>query len=300
MFFPFVFAALHVASSAINFHSQVDIRLPEAKTVRIALLSDPHESLTKIGDEAAYKARFDRVITEVNDAKVDMVLIAGDLTQSGKPEQITAFTTQVKGFVAPVRTVFGNHDVGAKKGVTGAKPDEGVSAERVARLEAALGPSFFADTVAGVRIVGINASLLGSGFPIETRQWDFLERELAPQRSVSTSATLPILVLSHYPLYLTSPDEPGGAYWNMEPAPRKRLLSLIEKNGNVRAVLSGHLHRSISGRTPSGVFLYTTPPVSFGLPKGRQSEGWTLITITLPSGAIQADFHPVSHTDTTE
>lgn len=286
--FPFAIAAIVTAASIL-----VSQPVPAEKTVRIALLSDTHTNLATTGDEANYKARFDRVIAEVNKAQVDFVLIAGDLTQSGKPDQIAAFATQVKGLQAPVKVVFGNHDVGAKKGITGAKPEEGITSERVARLESTLGPSFFADTIAGVRVVGINSSILGSGFPIEARQWSFLERELAP----SSSPGAPVLVLSHYPLYLTSPDEPGGPYWNVEPAPRARLLSLIERGGRVRAVLSGHLHHSIFGCTASGVFLYTTPPVSFGLPRGGQSEGWTLVTLTLPSGAMQAEFHPLPAAD---
>ncbi len=263
-----------------------------SRTVRIALVSDPHATLAQTGDEAAYKERFDRVIAEVNEARVDMVLVAGDLTQSGKPEQIAQFKAQVKNFRAPVRTVFGNHDVGAKRGITGAKPGDGVSSERVARLEAELGPSFWSDTLSGVRIVGVNASLWGSGLPAETRQWAFTERALKPARD---AAAPPTLLLSHYPLYLSSPDEPGGVYWNVEPAPRARLLSLIEKSGTVRAVLCGHLHRAVAGRTAFGVFLYATPPVSFGLPKDRQPEGWTLVTLSLPGGAVQTEFRPIAH-----
>lgn len=282
MSFPAAIAAIAIASIPVS------QPVPAEKTVRIALLSDTHTSLATTGEEAQYKARFDRVIAEVNKANVVLVLIAGDLTQSGKPDQIAAFAVQVKGLNAPVKMVFGNHDVGAKKGITGAKPGDGVTSERVTWLESALGPSFFAETIAGVRVVGINGSLLGSGFGEETRQWSLLERELVP----SSSPSAPVLILSHYPLYLTSPEEPGGPYWNIEPAPRARLLSLIERSGKVRAMLSGHLHRSLSGRTPSGVFLYTTPPVSFGLPRGAQSEGWTLVTLTLPSGAVQAEFRP--------
>lgn len=256
------------------------------QTVRIALVSDPHINVSTEGDAANYTGRFRQAITAVNDANVDFVLLAGDLMQSGKTEEIAAYKKEVQAFRAPVRHVYGNHDVGAKKGITGAKPGDGINSARLQRIENALGPSFFSETLSGIRVVGLNASLLGSSLPEEKNQWAFLEKTLALQ----TSAAPITLILTHYPLYLTEPQETGGGYWNVEPAPRKRLLALLEKNNRVRAVLSGHLHRGITGSGASGIFHITTLPVSFGLPAGRQPEGWTLITMTLPLGSIQTEF----------
>jgi hypothetical protein len=36
------------------------------------------------------------------------------------------------------------------------------------------------------------------------------------------------------------------------------------------------------------IVFISAPPVSFGLPRGRQPEGWALVTIT-PGGAVSAD-----------
>jgi hypothetical protein len=106
-----------------------------------------------------------------------------------------------------------------------------------------------------------------------------------------------MLLLTHYPLYLKTPDEPGDPYWNVEPEPRARLLALLAKTDNLRAVLSGHLHRGLTNRgegsSVPGALLYTSPPVSFGLPRGHQPEGWSLITISR-TGEVSAAFRPLT------
>jgi Icc protein len=284
----FWIAGVFCAFAALSISSPAQAAPAEQGAVTFALLSDTHVNEAASGDEANYTARFQRVIADVNAAHVSAVLIAGDLTQSGKPEQIADFAALVKGFEAPVCVVEGNHDVGPKLGVKDAKPDSGVTAARVTQFETAFGPSFYTKTVAGVKIVAFNTPILGSGLPIETKQWEFLEKELAPSKT-------PTLLLTHYPLYESKADEAGGTYWNVEPAPRARLLALIERSGGVRAVLSGHLHHPLENMTPGGVLLYTTSPVSFGLPKGKQSEGWTLVTVTPETGKVQTEFRAIPH-----
>lgn len=131
-----------------------------ARPVRIALVADTH--LGK--DRPVFHERFDKVIEAVNAAKVDMVLIAGDLTHSAMPEEIEDFKAQIARISAPVRYVYGNHDVGAKHF---AGNEDSVTAERVARFEESLGPSYWKDTVSAIRVVGVNGSLFGSGL-----QWE--------------------------------------------------------------------------------------------------------------------------------
>jgi 3',5'-cyclic AMP phosphodiesterase CpdA len=251
------------------------------RPMRIALVADTHTNRGAQGDQPRYRERFERAIAEINAAEVDLVLIAGDLTENGAPEQMEDFRAQIQGFRAPVRCIPGNHDVGDKH-LPG--KEGGVTAARVAQYEKALGPSFFVEVCGGARVLGLNASLFGSGLPREADQWAFLEHECAQPD------TMPTLVLLHYPPFLKTPDEPGDPYWNLEPEPRARLLSLLQQGG-VRAVLSGHLHRPINLRH-DGILYVTTPPVSFGLPPGRQPEGWTLVTVK-PDGTVQTAFRPL-------
>ena len=236
--------------------------------VRIALLSDTHTNRGTNEDQTLYRGRLDQVIAAVNRARVKLVLIAGDLTQDGKPAEIADFKKQIKGFRAPVWFVPGNHDAGNKK-IPG--KSNGPDPARVAAIEAAFGPTFFTRRRAGVRVIGINSPILGSGLPLEEKMWAFLAKELA------APGTRPTILFSHYPLFVETPDEAGGDYWNIEPAPRARLLRWL-KQGDVRTVLTGHLHRDLVNRA-DGILFVTTRPVSFGLPKGKQPEGWTLITL---------------------
>ncbi len=87
----------------------------------------------------------------------------------------------------------------------------------------------------------------------------------------------PTVLLMHYPLFLKDFDEGGGDYFNIEPAPRMRLYNLL-KQGEVKTVLTGHLHRPLINQR-EGILFLTTPPISFGLPRGKQPEGWTLVTV---------------------
>ncbi len=244
-------------------------RAEETGVTRIALLADPHISVSTDERKAAYTKHFVEAIRQINAAKVDLVLIAGDLADRSQPEEWSAFRELIRGFEAPVLFVPGNHDVGPK-------PNSGkegtVNSQRYAKFVEAMGPGFWVKEVPGLKVVGITTSLLGSSLPEENEQWSFLEQTL------SVPSKAPTVLLTHYPLFVETPDEPGGGYWNVEPAPREKLLSLL-KNGQVKAVLSGHLHRPISHQLDGMLFL-GAPPISFGLPAGKQAVGWNLITIS--------------------
>ena len=73
--------------------------------------------------------------------------------------------------------------------------------------------------------------------------------------------------------------------WNVEPAPRARLFGLL-KQGGVKIVLNGHLHRPLVNNL-DGIRFIGTQPTSFGLPAGKQPEGWTLITISKTGEATE-------------
>ena len=267
---------------AVAFVAQAETSPPTKVLARVALLSDPHVNGATNGNEAAFKARFQKTIAQVNDAKVDVVLIAGDLTQSGLPQEFMDFKNHIKALHAPVYFVPGNHDVGHK--FNSGKTNGTVTPGRVETYERALGPSWFVKKKAGLRILGINSSLLGSSFLQEEQMWTFLERELAQPARQQT------ILFMHYPLFLKTLDEPGGDYFNTEPEPRMRLYNLLKQAG-VKIVLTGHLHHPLINRR-DGILFLTTLPVSFGLPAGKQAEGWTLVTV-FRNGDAKEEFHTI-------
>jgi len=239
-----------------------------ASATHIAFLSDIHLTLSTNEPGLAYDRHFDRAIAEVNAAAVDLVLIAGDLTDRGTRPQMERFKQKAKQFKAPLLYIPGNHDVGVV-GNGGVKTS--ITPERVKLYGRTLGPNWFVQEKAGVRVIGINACLFGSGFKEEADQWKFLDRELAKPQAK------PALLLTHYPLFLLSAEEPRLSTWNTEPEARQRLLTLIERAG-VRAVLSGHLHYPIGNRR-NGTLLLGNGTTAYGMPRGRQPEGWMLLTV---------------------
>lgn len=245
---------------------------------RIALLSDIHIMRgTNETQKALHQKHLAQAIAAVNAAKVDLVLVAGDLTENGTPEEMTEFKSRMKGLSAPVWFVPGNHDVGNK--ISGQKKPDSINPWRLARFEMHWGASFFTRELPGVRVVGMNSMLCGSAFGREERMWSYLEKKLAKP------SAKPTLLLQHFPPFMKKANEPGGVYWTLEPFPRQRFLSLM-RQGGVKAVLSGHTHtESIS--TQDGVLYVTTAPVAYGLPKGKQKEGWTLLAVS-PTGEVDA------------
>ena len=236
---------------------------------RIAVVSDVHVNSRPKDDERLYPGRLDLVIQAVNAAKVDLVLMPGDLTEHGTAEEFAAFRKQIQKFRAPVWLVPGNHDVGGKP-IKGNK--DAVTLERVKTFEAGCGPSYFVREQSGVRVVGLTASLLGSDFPLETKQWDFLEKQLA------VPSPKPTLLLLHYPPYQKSPDEGSGDYFDLEPQPRARLLALA-RQGGVKAILTGHLHHPLTNHLDN-IVLLSAPSIAVGLPKGKVPEAWFLLSVS--------------------
>lgn len=250
---------------------------------RIALLSDIHIMHgTNVATKTLHRKHFAQAIAEVNAAKVDLVLLAGDLTEHGTPEEVGDFMQEMKGFKGRVWFVPGNHDVGNKliPAKTPKPSDNNITAWRLTRFEMHWGATFWTRERAGVRVIGLNASMMGSDFRREKQMWKMLEKELAKP------SEKPTIVLLHYPPFVKTPDE-KSAYFDLESGQRERLFGLM-KQGGVKAVLSGHTHTEITNQH-DGIRYITSPPVAYGLPKGKQKPGWTLVTVS-PSGEVKTEF----------
>ena len=73
----------------------------------------------------------------------------------------------------------------------------------------------------------------------------------------------------------------------MQPELRKRLLALVEQGG-VRTVLTGHLHYPLTNRV-DGILFLGNAATALGLPRGKQPEGWMLLTVPR-EGEVQFEF----------
>ncbi len=251
-----------------------------ADAARIAFLTDLHVNLKTNGAGSLFNKNLDKMIGAVNAARVDLVLLGGDLTDQGTPEQMDLFLARIANFSAPVFLVPGNHDVGRMRTKAGLNT---LTQGRLTAFEDRLGPLFFARQQAGVRVIGITSPLLCSGLEAERAQWDFLEKALA----VSNAA--PTLLLTHYPVFYKHPGESPNDYWITRPSERARFLGLLKKGG-VRAVLSGHIHRKLV-LEHDGISFITTGAIANRAPRPEKDHRffWVLLTVS-PGGKVTHEF----------
>jgi Icc-related predicted phosphoesterase len=114
-------------------------------TVRVAALADLHCAKTSQG---AFQALFAK-IAEAS----DLILVAGDLTDYGLPEEARVLARELAGIRVPIVGVLGNHDVESGKG------------EDVRQILADAGMTILdgdAHEVAGIGIAGVKG--FGGGF----------------------------------------------------------------------------------------------------------------------------------------
>jgi Icc-related predicted phosphoesterase len=76
--------------------------------VRVAAAGDVHAS-------EATRARIEEAFARV-EAEADLVLLAGDLTTTGEPEQAAVLADACRGLSIPVCSVLGNHDLHCNRG----------------------------------------------------------------------------------------------------------------------------------------------------------------------------------------
>src|SRR5262249_17410852 len=128
----------------------------------------------------------------------DLVLHTGDLTVDGADvEQDMRHAAElVRRLGVRFRAVPGNHDVGDAR-----HPRQPVTDQRLARWRAHLGADRWVEDVAGFRLIGLDAMLLGSGHPEESAQAAWLDAV------VDEAGGRRLAWFLHRPLFLDNPDE---------------------------------------------------------------------------------------------
>jgi Icc-related predicted phosphoesterase len=205
-------------------------------TIRIAAAGDIH----------CHDGNRDHVVEAVAalEGSVDLVLLAGDLTTHGEPEQAAVLAEACQPLTAPVFAVLGNHDwhAGRAGDVTAVLEEAGI---------AVLDRRSATCTVSGIEVGIVGAKGFVGGFP-GSHLPDFGEpllRELyaettrdvkALARGLKAVAHCPVrVVLLHYaPVAQTLTGEPEGI-WSMLGS--DRLAAPIAEH-EPDLVLHGHAH----------------------------------------------------------
>jgi 3',5'-cyclic AMP phosphodiesterase CpdA len=198
--------------------------------MRIIQISDTHLSPGK----THFADNWPPLAAWVRDQRADLIIHTGDVTVDGAElEADLCYAAELmRDLGVPLRAVPGNHDVG-----DAGHSHQPVTDERLARWRAYFGPDRWIEDIAGFRLIGLNAMLLGSGHPEEPVQSAWLEDAMAG------AAGRCIAWFLHRPLFLDSSAEGDTGYWSVKPQPRAALIALVQQY-SVSPVASGHLHRA--------------------------------------------------------
>jgi Icc-related predicted phosphoesterase len=214
--------------------------------VRVAALADLHCTRTSQG-------AFQSLFTHVNES-ADIVLIAGDLTDYGLPEEAAVLARELTALRIPAAAVLGNHDLESGKSVE----------VRQILMDAGLNLlDGDACELQGIGIAGVKG--FGGGFGrhalgpwgetiIKQFVHEAVDEALKLEAALARLRTPQLIALLHYsPIQQTVDGEPLEIY------PFLGSSRLEEPIGRypVSLVVHGHAHRGqLEGRTKGGVPVY--------------------------------------------
>jgi Icc-related predicted phosphoesterase len=212
----------------------------------VAALADLH--VTDGGDQS-YRDLFSEI-----SGKADVLALAGDLTDLGKPRQAERLASDLRSCTIPVVAVLGNHDYefGAVEEVSTIIRQAGVHLLEGQHVEIE-GIGF-----AGVKgfAGGFGRYMLGSfGEPaIKAMVAEGVEEAMRLENAMRQVRSKRAMVLLHYsPVVDTIHGEPPEIYPFLGSS---RLAETIDRF-TVSAVVHGHAHRgAYQGRTPGGAAVF--------------------------------------------
>ena len=213
------------------------------RALRVAFAADVH---ARVDDAERIRALFATVAD-----KADVLVLPGDLTDHGRPEEAEALARGLDGVGVPVVTVLGNHDheCSATEDVSGILQDAGIACLQ--------GTSARVGNVAFVGVKGFGGGFedrIIRGFGEDTLK-AFVRASVQEAESLRTAlhaADAPVKVaVTHYsPIEETVLGEPP----EIRPfLGTTRLAAAIDEAGAALAV-HGHAHHgALAGKTKGGV-----------------------------------------------
>lgn len=240
-------------------------RTGNGREVRIAAVGDLHFDPRSKGQ---LRGMFNEMCREAQ-----IIVLCGDLTTHGEPEQIDGFLDELHGIEVPILTVLGNHDF------------EGGVEERLAELMMDRGIHVLDGTnieIQGIGFAGVKG--FGGGFgrrtlgPFGEKIYkDFVQAALDEAIKLETALrTLQtetrVAVLHYSPIPETLVGEPEEIFPFLGSS---RLLSPIETYG-ASVVFHGHAHiGSPEGATPAGIPVYNVATMVLQKAYGKPYRIWT-------------------------
>jgi predicted phosphodiesterase len=210
---------------------------------KVALVSDTHVNEKEDFSASPYPAnaeanpRARHVFDQINQTEPVFIIHLGDMINP-VPE-LPSYEDAAKNFhdlannlKAPMHLMPGNHDIGDKP-VTW-MPAGMVNGEHIDLYRKHFGNDYFSFDHEGCHFIILNSPLINSGDPAEAEQAAWLEADLKENTGTRT------FMFSHYPIYVSSPDEPES-YDNIDEPGRSWLLGLIRLY-KPEALFTAHVH----------------------------------------------------------
>lgn len=217
-----------------------------ARLFTYAVVTDTHVNFGETQCNSEFEinkganGRLRHVVRDLNRRPLAFVIHLGDIVHPvpALPDlyEMAAgcFREQVAELRHPLHLVPGNHDIGDKPINWGLG---GVACDDYIKLWTKnFGANYQAFDHQGCRFFMIDTQILNSGLTAEAEQKAWLETEMAG----AAAQGLRIFVHTHYPLYLTAPDE-DEHFDNIAEPGRSWLLGLLARHG-ADAQFSGHVH----------------------------------------------------------
>jgi uncharacterized protein len=238
-----------------------------AKTCRIAAVADLHA-------HKAHPGEFKPLVAQIA-GKADILLLAGDLTNLGLPEEAASLAADLSALRVPILAVLGNHDHHS------GQPEEVKRTLRKAGVHFLDDETFECDQGGGIGFVGVKGfgggfgtHMLGAFGEDATKHFvaEAVSETLALENALKTLTTPRSVVLMHYsPIAETVVGEP------CEVAPFlgcSRFAEAIDRF-DVTAVFHGHAHHGTPrGQTRRGIPVYNC---SLPLLKRQAGPGFVLM-----------------------
>ena len=213
----------------------------------IAQISDTHVCAegTRLYGRIDTNAGLARAIDAVNRLRPrpDLVLMTGDLAESGQPAQYAMLRKLLARLEIPLRVLPGNHD--SRENLRAAFADHGYLGQgKFLHHAAELGP---------LTLIALDTQVPGEdGGTLCAERLAWLERELERSRG------RPTLVAMHHP------PVPIGVDWldRSNCANAEGLAGVVSRHPQVERILSGHVHRAAQIRF-AGTVVATAPSTAY-------------------------------------
>ena len=229
-------------------------------------ISDSHIGFNKAANQDV-SGTLKLAIGKINDLSVkpDLLLHTGDVTQSSKAAEFDTAQEIIKGAKAgQTFYVPGEHDT--------ALDDGALYRERFGK--GTVGNGWYSFDHKGVHFIGLNNVLqIDAMGKLGPAQLAWMKNDLA-----SRSASTPIVIFAHIPLWMVYPQ------WGWGTQDGAEALSYLKRFGSV-TVLNGHIHQTVQ-KVEGNVAFHTATSTAFPQPApGSAPHGGPMV---VPAGKLQS------------